>query len=49
MNNKKRVVVTLTEEVAEEFNEIAKKMGLSKSGLVTVWTNQFRKELQQKK
>lgn len=33
-NEKKRVVVTLTKEVADNLDKIAKQMGLSKSGLV---------------
>ena len=48
-DEKKRVVVTLSAEVAKNFDNIAKQMGLSKSGLVTVWTNQARKDLEQKK
>lgn len=47
--DKKRVVVTLSADVAKNFDDIAKKMGLSKSGLVTVWTNDARKDLEQKK
>ncbi|WP_232044198.1 CopG family transcriptional regulator [Enterococcus faecium] len=31
-NEKKRVVVTLTKEVADNLDKIAKQMGLSKSG-----------------
>ncbi len=48
-NDKKRVMLTLTKEVAKELDLIAKKMGLSKSGLITVWTNENRKESEQKK
>lgn len=47
--DKKRVVVTLSIDVAEKLDEIAKEMGLSKSGLITVWTNEKRKESEQKK
>ncbi|MGM0169892.1 hypothetical protein IGI39_004920 [Enterococcus sp. AZ135] len=47
--DKKRVTVTLNEDVAEELEKIAKKMGLSKSGLITVWVNANRKDLGQKK
>lgn len=36
-NEKKRVVVTLTKEVADNLDKIAKQMGLSKSGLITIW------------
>ena len=49
MNEKRRVVVTLTKDVAEQLDLIAKKMGLTKSGLKTVWTNENRKESEQKK
>ncbi|WP_446912647.1 ribbon-helix-helix domain-containing protein [Enterococcus faecium] len=35
-NEKKRVVVTLTKEVADNLDKIAKQMGLSKSGLITI-------------
>ena len=48
MNEKRRVVVTLTKDVAEQLDLIAKKMGLTKSGLITVWTNENRKESEQK-
>ena len=47
--DKKRVMVTLSKEVADNFDEIAKKMGLSKSTLITLWVNENRKELEQKK
>lgn len=43
-DEKKRVVVTLSKEVADKFDKIAKQMGLSKSGLVTTWVNANRKE-----
>lgn len=43
-DEKKRVMVTLSKDVADEFERIAKQMGLSKSGLVTVWINANRKE-----
>ena len=49
MDEKKRVVVTLTKDVAEQLDLIAKKMGLTKSGLLTVWTNEKRKDSEQKK
>lgn len=49
MNEKKRVVVTLSKDVAEELDLIAKKMGLTKSGLITVWINENRKESERKK
>lgn len=43
-DEKKRVMVTLSKEVADKFEMIAKQMGLSKSGLVTVWVNANGKE-----
>ncbi|HBM5684449.1 TPA: CopG family transcriptional regulator [Enterococcus faecium] len=48
-NEKKRVVVTLTKEVADNLDKIAKQMGLSKSGLITIWVNGNGKENEQKK
>lgn len=42
-DKKKRVMVTLSVEIADEFDEIAKRMGLTKSGLVTVWVNANKK------
>ncbi|HFF4854920.1 TPA: CopG family transcriptional regulator, partial [Acinetobacter baumannii] len=48
-NEKKRVVVTLTKEVADNLDKIAKQMGLSKSGLITIWVNANGKENEQKK
>lgn len=47
--DKKRVVVTLSVEVANHLDKLAKDLGLSKSGLITVWTNEKRKESEQKK
>jgi len=48
-NEKKRVVVTLTKEVADNLDKIAKQMGLSKSGLITICVNANGKENEQKK
>lgn len=48
-DEKKRVMVTLNSEIAKDFDDIAKKMGLSKSALITLWINENRKELEQKK
>lgn len=48
-DEKKRVLVTLTLERAEELDRMAKEMGLSKSALITSWINENRKELGQKK
>jgi metal-responsive CopG/Arc/MetJ family transcriptional regulator len=47
--DKKRVMVTLSKEVADNLDEIAKNMGLSKSALITLWVNENRKESEQKK
>ena len=48
-DEKKRVMVTLNSEIAKNFDDIAKKKGLSKSALITLWINENRKELEQKK
>ncbi|MGM0209402.1 hypothetical protein IGI96_003929 [Enterococcus sp. DIV0421] len=48
-DDKKRVTVTLNESIAEELENIAKRMGLNKSGLITVWVNANRKDFEQKK
>lgn len=42
-DEKKRIMVTLTKEVSDALEEIAKQSGLSKSGLVTTWVNANRK------
>ncbi|ELB58045.1 TPA: CopG family transcriptional regulator [Enterococcus faecium] len=47
-NDKKRVMLTLTKEVADDLEKIAKSMGLSKSALITSWINENRKESEQK-
>lgn len=41
--NKKRVVVTLGDEVAKEFDRLADELSLSKSALLTLWINEKRK------
>lgn len=48
-DDKKRVMVTLSNDIAKSLDEISKNMGLSKSALVTFWINEKRKELEQKK
>lgn len=48
-DDKKRVMVTLNKEIANNFDGLAKKMGLSKSALITLWINENRKVLEQKK
>lgn len=40
---KKRVALSLADEVAKQLEEIAKEKGLSKSALVTVWIEQNQK------
>ncbi|HEL1068465.1 TPA: ribbon-helix-helix protein, CopG family [Streptococcus equi subsp. zooepidemicus] len=40
---KKRVLVTLSKEKAEQFEELAKELGLSKSALMTLWINEKAK------
>ncbi|MDQ8329267.1 CopG family transcriptional regulator [Enterococcus faecium] len=47
-NDKKRVMLTLTKEVADDLEKKAKSMGLSKSALITSWINENRKEFEQK-
>ncbi|WP_438838134.1 transcriptional regulator [Streptococcus pluranimalium] len=37
---KKRVMITVSKDVAEKLGKIADKQGLSKSALVTTWVNQ---------
>ena len=41
--NKKRVMVTLSKDVAEELENIAVEKGFSKSALITMWVNENRK------
>lgn len=41
--DKKRVTVTLSREVAAEFEKVAKDLGWSKSALLTFWINEKRK------
>ena len=40
--NKKRVMVTLSKDVAEELENIAVEKGFSKSALITMWVNEKR-------
>lgn len=46
---KKRVMLSLSKDVAEALDKLAKEVGLSKSGLVTTWINANRKDSEQKK
>lgn len=49
-DEKRRVALSLNKDVAEELTRLSKKIGLSKSGLITVWINDaVRKENEQKK
>lgn len=40
---KKRVMITLNNEVFEKIERISKETGLSKSALITMWVNQQKK------
>jgi len=42
-DDKKRIMVTLSNDVAKELEILAKKMGLSKSALLTLWVNSNKK------
>lgn len=42
-NEKKRVMITLTEDVFEKIENLSKETGLSKSALITLWINQEKK------
>lgn len=41
---KKRVMITVSKDIAEKLDEVADKQGLSKSALVTTWVNQELKK-----
>lgn len=38
--DKKRVLVTLSLDKAEDFERLAKKMGINKSALLTLWISE---------
>lgn len=38
--HKKRVMITVSKEIADKLELVAEKNGLSKSALITVWVNQ---------
>ena len=40
----KRVMITVSKDIAEKLDEVADKQGLSKSALVTTWVNQELKK-----
>ena len=44
LDEKKRILVTLSKDVAENFEKLAKEQGLSKSALLTMWVNNSKKE-----
>lgn len=46
---KKRVMLSLSPDVADALDKLAKELGLSKSGLITTWINANRKDFEQKK
>lgn len=39
-DEKKRVMITLNQEVFEKIESISKETGLSKSALITMWINE---------
>jgi hypothetical protein len=42
---KKRITISLSEEVALNFEQLAKDFGLTKSGLITVWVKNEKEKL----
>ena len=43
MSKKKRLTITLSEQVLEYLDEVAKKKGLSKSALITIALEEYKK------
>lgn len=43
MSKKKRLTITLSEQVLEYLDEVAKKRGLSKSALITIALEEYKK------
>lgn len=39
-NEKKRIMISLSQEVFEKIEDISKETGLSKSVLITMWINE---------
>ncbi|MDN6292364.1 transcriptional regulator [Staphylococcus casei] len=39
-NEKKRIMISLSQEVFEKIEDISKETGLSKSALITMWINE---------
>ena len=46
---KKRIVISLSDERAEEFEKLVRESGLTKSGLVTTWILKRNRERSRKK
>ncbi|HCZ7493031.1 TPA: ribbon-helix-helix domain-containing protein, partial [Staphylococcus aureus] len=40
---KKRIMITLNQEVFEKIEVLSKETGLSKSALITMWVNEQKK------
>ena len=40
---KKRIMITLNQEVFEKLEVLSKETGLSKSALITMWVNEQKK------
>lgn len=40
---KKRIMITLNQEVFEKIEALSKETGLSKSALITMWVNEQKK------
>lgn len=40
---KKRIMITLNQEVFEKIEVLSKETGLSKSSLITMWVNEQKK------
>lgn len=39
-NEKKRIMISLSQEVFEKIEDISKETGLNKSALITMWINE---------
>lgn len=42
-HEKKRIMITLNQEVFEKIEVLSKETGLSKSALITMWVNEQKK------
>ena len=47
-DTKKRIVISLSDERAEEFEKLVRESGLTKSGLVTTWILKRNRERSRK-